>query len=93
MVACYERVRPAAEGWGPVATGTNPTEDLGIGLRDWLAGCGLVYGALFGIGKLCLGEIGMGLTFLAFAALSRSPGKNERAGSQTLTVERTQSRI
>ncbi|MBV8074500.1 MAG: FecR domain-containing protein [Candidatus Eremiobacteraeota bacterium] len=45
------------------------TEDLRLGLRDWIAGCGLVYGALFGIGKLCLGENGAGLAFLAFAAL------------------------
>ena len=52
----YARVRPG-------------DENLGIGLRDWVAGCGLVYGMLFGIGKLCLGEVGVGLGCLAFAAV------------------------
>ena len=42
-------------------------ENLRIGLRDWIAGCGLVYGALFGIGKLCLGEPFTGIAYLALA--------------------------
>jgi hypothetical protein len=52
----YTRVRPG-------------DENLGIGLRDWFAGCGLVYGMLFGIGKLCLGEVGLGVACLAAAAV------------------------
>ena len=35
---------------------------------DWFAGCGLVYGALFGIGKLVLGNAALGGAYLAFAA-------------------------
>jgi SSS family solute:Na+ symporter len=51
----YERVRPG-------------DQDLRLGLRDWIAGCGLVYGALFGIGKVCLGDVLAGLAFLGLAA-------------------------
>ncbi|MBV8424114.1 MAG: FecR domain-containing protein [Candidatus Eremiobacteraeota bacterium] len=50
----YDRVRPG-------------DEDFRIGLRDWVAGCGLVYGTLFGIGKLCLGEFALGIGLLIFA--------------------------
>jgi solute:Na+ symporter, SSS family len=52
----YKRVRPG-------------DQNLAVGLRDWFAGCGLVYGMLFGIGKLCLGEIGLGIACLVFAAV------------------------
>lgn len=72
LVSFFERVRPARAGWGPIARLVTPaagTEDLRLDLRDWLAGCGLVYGSLFGIGKLCLGEVAMGLGFLGLAAL------------------------
>jgi hypothetical protein len=34
---------------------------------DWVAGCGLVYGTLFGIGKLVLGDLPQGLIYLAIA--------------------------
>ncbi|MBV8602077.1 MAG: FecR domain-containing protein [Candidatus Eremiobacteraeota bacterium] len=64
-------------------------EDLRLGLRDWVAGCGLVYGSLFGIGKLCLGENAIGFAFLALALLClyviardldrRVPGLSARA--------------
>ncbi|MGH7714598.1 MAG: FecR domain-containing protein, partial [Vulcanimicrobiaceae bacterium] len=52
----YGRVRPG-------------DENLGIGLRDWIAGCGLIYGMLFGIGKLCLWEVSLGIGCLAVAAV------------------------
>src|SRR5262249_38880507 len=72
LVAFYERVRPARAGWGPIAKLAAPSqesENLGIDLRDWIAGCGLVYCALFGIGKLCLGEIVSGILFFIVAAV------------------------
>ncbi|MBV9148644.1 MAG: hypothetical protein JO024_02175, partial [Candidatus Eremiobacteraeota bacterium] len=36
---------------------------------DWIAGCGLVYFALFGIGKLVLGEAIPGIGLLIAAAI------------------------
>jgi SSS family solute:Na+ symporter len=71
LVRFYERVRPSAAGWGPIArvaaVGAGE-ESLGINLVDWFAGCGLVYGALFGIGKIVLGAVPTGIGYLAFAA-------------------------
>jgi Na+/proline symporter len=72
LLRFYERVRPSPYGWGEVAAAARPgpgTESLGVNAVDWVAGCGLVYGALFGIGKLVLGDVGQGLAYLAAAAL------------------------
>jgi SSS family solute:Na+ symporter len=71
LIAFYRRVRPSAFGWKPVVrlAGTLAAADpLGIGVLDWLAGCGLVYGALFGIGKVVLGDVVVGAVYLAIAA-------------------------
>ena len=35
---------------------------------DWICGCVLIYGALFGTGKLLLGETALGLWLLALGA-------------------------
>jgi Na+/proline symporter len=70
LLGFYERVRPSAVGWSRVAalSGVAPTaESLGIDAIDWVAGCGLVYGALFGIGRLILGSIAEGALYLAIA--------------------------
>lgn len=70
LVRFFERVRPNAAGWGPIAKNVASVEandSLGLGLLDWIAGCGLVYGTLFGIGKLVLQEPILGFAWLAFA--------------------------
>ncbi|MGH9580375.1 MAG: sodium:solute symporter family protein, partial [Terriglobales bacterium] len=66
----YRRVRPAALGWKPIAQleGSASSQSLLWSGADWLAGCGLVYGALFGIGKLLFGNVLWGATLLALAA-------------------------
>ncbi len=71
LVRFYERVRPSAFGWKRIAGLARPApgaEPLGINAIDWVAGCGLVYGALFGIGKIVLGDLPQGLGYLALAA-------------------------
>jgi SSS family solute:Na+ symporter len=71
LVRFYERVRPSAFGWKAIARIARPmpgVEPLGINIIDWFAGCGLVYGALFGIGKVVLGNVPLGSAYLAFAA-------------------------
>ena len=45
-----------------------PTSDLAWNLLDWLCGCVLIYGALFGIGKIILEDYATGFMFLAVAA-------------------------
>jgi TM2 domain-containing membrane protein YozV len=44
-------------------------ESLGVTIVDWIAGCGLVYATLFGIGKIVLGNVGTGVLYLAVATL------------------------
>jgi TM2 domain-containing membrane protein YozV len=45
------------------------TDDLGKNLLAWALGCAMVYAALFGIGKLCLGAPGKGMFLLALSAV------------------------
>src|SRR2546426_6804891 len=57
LVAFYRRTRPSRAGWGPVAVlapDVRPSADGLANLIDWVAGCVLVYGVLFGVGKLLL---------------------------------------
>jgi Na+/proline symporter len=72
LVSFYRRTRPSRSGWAPVAALAPDVKVTSSGLSnllDWAAGCVLVYGALFGIGKLLLHETGPGLLLLAIAAL------------------------
>lgn len=71
LLRFYERVRPSALGWRPIAAlapGIGPGESPALDAVAWVAGCGLVYGTLFGIGKLLLGATGAGVAFLILAA-------------------------
>jgi Na+/proline symporter len=84
----YARVRPNAAGWGPIARLVpGGSEDrLKIALLDWVAGLGLVYGTLFGIGNVVLGSMVPGLAWIALAivcggviarTLSKANGRTE----------------
>ena len=71
--AFYRRTRPSRTGWSPVAARVpdiRPSADGLANLLDWVAGCVLVYSALFGIGKLLLHEVPMGLALLALGAIA-----------------------
>ena len=65
----YRRVRPSAVGWGPIAQRIPVAagDSLGTSAIDWVAGCGLVYGMLFGIGKLVLASYPSALAYGAVA--------------------------
>jgi Na+/proline symporter len=67
----YERVRPASIGWGPIArTEDAPSrQSLLWSAADWVAGSGMIYCALFGIGRIIFGEPLAGLGLLAVGAL------------------------
>ncbi len=70
LVRFYRKVRPSPAGWRRVqrlAPEVPVSHDLGWNLADWLAGCVLVYGALFGIGKIILNDFALGAVFLAIA--------------------------
>jgi Na+/proline symporter len=73
LVAFYRRTRPSRFGWGPIAAEARDAVPSGGGwlsLLDWLCGCVLIYGSLFGVGKLLLKETALGIALLALAALA-----------------------
>ena len=68
----YRKVQPSAFGWKPVANRAGMSGEgmkLPLNILDWVAGCGLVYLTLFGIGKVVLGEALTGILLLIGAAL------------------------
>ncbi len=68
--AFYQRVRPAALGWRHIAA-LDPqpsTQSLFWSAADWLAGCALIYCALFGLGKLIFGQVMAGAGLLLAGA-------------------------
>jgi hypothetical protein len=68
LVAFYRRTRPSRAGWAPMAALAPDVQVTSSGLanlQDWIAGCVLIYGVLFGTGKLLLHETGPGLILLA----------------------------
>ncbi|MBM3728620.1 MAG: Na+:solute symporter [Acidobacteria bacterium] len=73
LVAFYRRTRPSRSGWGPVARLAPEVKAPADGLANlgcWIAGCVLIYTSLFGVGKLLLGDAGLGAGLLVVAGLS-----------------------
>ena len=59
LVAFYRRTAPSLTGWRPIAAlapDVKPRQDGLSNLLDWICGCVLIYGVLFGVGKLLLQE-------------------------------------
>jgi Na+/proline symporter len=73
LVDFYRKVRPHAAGWTPIARlvpEVPQTRDLGGNLLNWILGCIMVYGILFGVGKIIFGAMELGFGLLAIAALT-----------------------
>jgi solute:Na+ symporter, SSS family len=73
LVSFYRRTAPSVKGWGPIASlapDVRPRQDGLSNLVDWICGCVLIYGVLFGVGKILLQEtaLGIGLIGLGLAA-------------------------
>jgi SSS family solute:Na+ symporter len=72
LVRFYRRVRPGAFGWKPVAqlaSDVAPERSLARNLLDWIAGCAMIYCALFGVGELCLLRWRQGILLLGASFL------------------------
>ncbi len=71
LLRFYRKVRPDVRGWQPVARHAPevaPTRDLGRNLLAWVMGCAMIYLALFGTGKVLLGNAGLGAVLLVGSA-------------------------
>jgi len=71
LVEFYRRVRPPGF-WGPIAARVDlPPEArprYGRDLVNWIAGVALIFGSMFGLGKLCLGFWTSGVVYLIVGA-------------------------
>jgi solute:Na+ symporter, SSS family len=71
LLSFYRRVRPNPRFWGQIAaeaTDVEPQYDGLFNLGNWAAGCCMIYGFLFGAGKILLGDPLTGAFFLAGGA-------------------------
>jgi Na+/proline symporter len=97
LTAFYRRVHPSIYGWRPIARlapELAEVRDLKNNTFDWIMGCILVYGCLFGIGKLVFQQWAIGVALLVIAAIA---GwliflDLSRRGWQTLSGSETQIR-
>lgn len=73
LVSFYRRTRPSMSGWGPVAAMAPDVKPATDGLNNlgcWIAGCVMIYMALFGLGKVLFKEVPLGLGMLALSAVA-----------------------
>ncbi len=75
LIAFYRRVRPEGPGWNGIAREAGLSEAhaqgrLSLQFVNWILGCVLIYGSLFGIGKLIFKEWAAGSLYLAVAIIA-----------------------
>jgi Na+/proline symporter len=73
LTAFYRRVHPTVYGWQRIAKlvpELPPVKDVSSNAFNWVMGVVLVYGCLFGIGKLVFEQWGQGILLLAIAAIA-----------------------
>ncbi len=75
LIAFYERVRPEGPGWTNVAAeaghaASHAEGRLSLQFANWILGVALIYGTLFGIGKLIFKEWLAGALFLLVAIVA-----------------------
>jgi Na+/proline symporter len=72
LIAFYRKVRPDEFGWVPIAAlapEISPERRLARNLCNWIAGCAMIYLALFGVGKICLLAWRTGILLLGLSAI------------------------
>jgi Na+/proline symporter len=75
LIAFYKRVRPEGPGWNRIAAETGNAAAhaqgrLSLQILNWILGCALIYGSLFGIGKLIFKEWAMAAVYLFVAIVA-----------------------
>jgi len=101
LVAFYRRVRPEGPGWNGIAAQADLAEEhaqgrLSLQFVNWILGCALIYGSLFGIGKLIFKEWVTGLIYLLIAIvagvlISRNLSRGEM--TETLRLEHAEESV
>jgi SSS family solute:Na+ symporter len=89
LVSFYRRVQPEGPGWDVIAAkaglaGSHAQGRLSLQFLNWILGCVLIYGSLFGIGKLIFKEWVLGFIYLLVAIvagvlISRNLSRGEMA--------------
>jgi Na+/proline symporter len=70
LIRFYRKVRPGGNFWKPIAVKAPEVKtDSGLtwDLLDWAVGIVLIYSALFGVGKIILGSLAVGILLLSLA--------------------------
>jgi solute:Na+ symporter, SSS family len=95
LVSFYRRVRPEGPGWKRVAAeagivAAHASGTLSAQFANWILGCALIYGSLFGIGKLIFKEWAIGSLYLlvAIAAGALISWNLSRVGWQSFAAEK-----
>lgn len=75
LIAFYRRVRPEGPGWNGIAadaglSAAHAQGRLSLQFVNWILGCALIYGSLFGIGKLIFKEWAAGSLYLLVAIVA-----------------------
>jgi SSS family solute:Na+ symporter len=75
LVSFYRRVQPEGPGWNGIAaraglSASHAQGSLSMQFVNWILGCILIYGSLFGIGKLIFKEWGLGFLYLFVAIVA-----------------------
>jgi hypothetical protein len=72
LIRFYRKVHPGGRLWKPIADKSGISGDRGLCwiLLDWALGLILIYSSLFGMGKILLGEIILGILLLLLAIFS-----------------------
>lgn len=102
LIAFYRRVRPEGPGWNGVAAQAGLSEShaqgrLSLQFANWILGCALIYGSLFGIGKLIFKEWAAAALYLAVAIvagvlISRNLSRGEMT-AETLRLEHAEESV
>ena len=73
LVDFYRRVHPSIYGWKPIAVNCPElaqVRDFGTNFLNWVAGCALVYAAMFGIGMLVFKRWLSGILLLLLSGIA-----------------------